>query len=187
MSTVRQLRPLDISEYLQLEETSEQRHEYINGELYAMVGATALHNIISGGLFSRLRSSLENSPCHVFMSDMKVRVEDSFYYPDVAVTCEKFSANTRFLEHPVLLIEILSDSTEGRDRFEKRLAYQKIPSLKEYMLVSQQKLNVEIYRRKSEGWELEELQSEDIISLESLGLKIQVGDIYRDAMIFVSE
>ncbi len=125
-----------IADYLAGEAYSDLRHEYAAGEIYAMVGGTSAHNAITLNLASALRSHLSGSGCRTFMSDMKVRVQDQFYYPDVLVTREPWDKNALYQTQPVLIIEVLSESTEQKDRFHKRAAYQTLDSLKEYMIVA---------------------------------------------------
>lgn len=182
MSTVTQLKRLIIAEFLENEQHSDIRHELVHGEPLPMVGASALHNLIATGLVRLLGTHLAGSPCRVFMSDMKVRVEDAFYYPDLLVTCEAFDPKAYYQNTPVLISEILSTTTEARDRFEKRIAYQKLASLREYLLVSQEKTQVEIYRRTHSGWEVEICSRNDTLRLQSIGLEIPIEVLYHDAM-----
>lgn len=177
---------LSSEEYLAIEEKSEVRHEYVAGQIFAMSGASDFHNLISGNLFTRLRSHLRGTSCHVYQSGMKVRIEDndSFYYPDVFVTCEQASAKTYFKKEPGLIIEVLSPNTELIDRREKLAAYFKLPSLREYVLVSQDERRVEIYRRTGDGkWELEILGPDNELKLESLphgAFTLTMDEIYED-------
>ncbi|SJM91218.1 conserved hypothetical protein [Crenothrix polyspora] len=135
----------------------EIRHEYVNGLVYAMGGASREHNRVSGRLFVRLAQHLEGTPCEPFQSDMKVKVQRAndvrFYYPDVHVTCEE-ETDRYYNEQPCLIVEVLSDSTQRIDRTEKRLAYQMLESLQEYVLLSQESPYLEIYRRRTE-WQRE--------------------------------
>ena len=129
-------------EYLQLETKSDIKHEYINGEVYAMAGATDTHVTIAGNIFALLLSHLRGSGCRVYISDMKVRIENKnrFYYPDVLVTCEdRDRENSTFKQFPSLIIEVLSDSTEAFDRGDKFADYQSLPSLQEYVLIKYKK------------------------------------------------
>jgi Uma2 family endonuclease len=109
---------------------------------------------------------------------MKVRVGDDFYYPDIAVSCEPLVTNSYYIEQPVAIIEILSPSTEGRDRLEKRLAYQHLPSLQEYLLVTQEKILIEAYRRSADGWEVETYRDHDILQLKSIDFSISLNELY---------
>ncbi len=140
--------PLTVEEYLQLEQTSEIRHEYLGGQVFAMSGGSKEHNTITLNIASRVRSHLRGGSCSVFMADMKVRIQlasqrkSIFYYPDVIVTCDPDDQDRFFLNYPCLIIEVLSPSTETIDRREKLLNYQTLESLQEYVLVSQDKIQV---------------------------------------------
>lgn len=169
--------------YLLLENdnTSGMRHEYVNGLIYAMTGGTRNHNRIIRRLMTRLDRHLEGSPCEAFQSDMKVKIQRGtdvrFYYPDVQVTCVD-EADRYYNEHPCLIAEVLSDSTRRIDRTEKRLAYQMLESLQEYVLVSQDSPYLEIYRRRTQ-WRCETFSATESITLESVGLTLVVADLYN--------
>ncbi|MFZ5593584.1 MAG: Uma2 family endonuclease [Pseudomonadota bacterium] len=178
MSVKTKLHPISVEEYLEGEQRSDIRHEYISGHVYAMVGATARHNLIASHLHVALGSHLRNGPCRIFQSDMKVRIDDIFYYPDLMVTCGNFDLAALYLTNPVLIIEILSESTEHIDRREKRLAYQGIESLKEYVLAAQDKMEIEVYRRVPDGWEIERFGKGDELHLEAVDLKIPLAEVY---------
>ncbi len=183
MSVKTKLRPLTVEEYLAGELHSDVKHEMIGGQAYAMVGVSGAHSLIVGTLHATLHNHLRRGTCRVHMSDMKVRVGDDFYYPDVAVTCERFDPKGYYLTAPILIIEVLSGSTERTDRSEKRLAYQRLESLKEYVLVAQDKMQVEVYRRTAgNDWELERFDERDDLRLESVDLTIPLTEIYQDVM-----
>jgi Uma2 family endonuclease len=116
------------------------------------------------------------------MSDMKVRVGEEFYYPDVVATCETVDPKAYYVTEPMLIVEVLSDSTERTDRSEKRLAYQRLASIKEYVLVTQSKIGIEVYRRVTDGWELERFSQGDDLRLESVDMTIPLTEIYQDVM-----
>lgn len=182
MSTVQKLKAVSVEDYLEGEKHARVRHEYVRGVIHAMAGASVLHNLIALALSSNLRAHLRGSPCRVFQSDMKVRVGDDFYYPDVLVTCDKVDAHAYYQDAPALIVEVLSESTETRDRLEKRLAYQSISRLQEYVLVSQHKINVEIVRRAGEEWEIQTYDCGDTVNFESIELELAIDAIYEDAM-----
>jgi Uma2 family endonuclease len=178
---------LNVDEYLKGEEVSEIKHEYVRGQVFAMSGASRAHNLIAGNIYALLRNYLRGSGCRTFISDMKVRLttarqnSDLFYYPDVVVTCNPEDNKKFFLTSPRLIFEVLSPSTEAIDRREKRLNYQNLDSLQEYILVSQDEQKVEIYRKDSEGnWLMKILDRRDDLELESINLKIAIADIYED-------
>jgi Uma2 family endonuclease len=182
MSTVKKVERISVDDYLRLEERGEERHEYVNGVVYAMVGGTARHNMITGTISSALREHLKGTPCTVFMSDMKVQVGEVFYYPDVMVVCEHIDLDSLFQTQPVLLVEVLSGSTESKDRLEKLVAYQSIPSVTEYVLVSQDKVSIDIYRRYEDAWRLESLSYGDTVTLESVHYQTDAETFYEDVL-----
>jgi Uma2 family endonuclease len=144
-------------EYLEMEEISEIKHEYIDGYVYAMAGANDPHVTIASNAFTMIRSHLRGSNCRVYISDMKARIDslNRFYYPDVMVTCDPSDAQTpNHKRFPKLIIEVLSKSTEGFDRGDKFADYQQIETLEEYVLVSTKRQSLECFRRNEEGlWE----------------------------------
>jgi Uma2 family endonuclease len=176
---------LTAEEYLKLEQDAEIRHEYVAGQIYAMSGASEAHNLIVGNIFAILRPHLRGSSCRSFVSDMKVKVKtqqaDIFYYPDLLVTCDPNDNKKYFKTNPSLIVEVLSNSTETTDRREKRINYQTLGSLQEYVLVSQNEIKVEIYRRDNNGnWTVETLGKNDNLALDSVGLTLTMADIYED-------
>jgi Uma2 family endonuclease len=176
-------------EYLEAELRSDVRHEYVAGQVFAMVGASRAHNRISGNIYSRLLAYLRGGPCGVFMSDVKVRLPrmNAYYYPDIVVTCDPRdrTANQEgyVVEAPSLIIEVLSRSTEAIERREKLLAYQTLESLTEYALVSQSHQGVEIYRRADAGWEVEQLVPGDPVRFASLDFTLTFEEVYEESEI----
>lgn len=157
------------------------KYEYVNGQVYAMAGASRNHNILAGELFALLRNHLRGKPCRAYQGDMKVGIQTAnqphFYYPDVQVTCAEES-NRYFNTSPCLLIEVLSESTARVDRYEKLVAYRLLPSLQEYVLCSQESPLVEIYRRHTE-WKAEYFVTGQDFTLESVGLTLSINDLYE--------
>ena len=130
---------ISVEDYLDGELISPVKHEYIEGEVYAMAGASDRHNLIAGELYTLLVTHLRHSRCQPFFGDIKVQVtRNVYYYPDVLVSCEESPDNPFFRNHPTLIIEVISPSTEGVDRREKLLFYQQMPSVQEYVVVDQQ-------------------------------------------------
>ena len=172
---------ISLENYLESEKTAEIRHEYVNGEIFAMVGSSKDHNLISGNLYGLIRTALTDRPCRVFMSDVKVRIktksQERFCYPDLHTECEPFTEASYYSKRPMLIVEVLSDPTERADRSDKFYAYRKLPSLEEYVLVAQDEVRVEVYRRSS-GWELETFGVNDSFRLESVGSDIPVAAVY---------
>ena len=174
-----------VEEYLKLEQDTEIRHEYVAGQVYAMAGASEAHNLIVGNIFALLRPHLRGSSCRTFVSDMKVKAKtqqvDLFYYPDLLVAGDPNDNKKYFKTSPNLIVEVLSDSTKTTDKREKRVNHQTIDSLQEYVLVSQNEIKVEVYRRDSnDNWTVETLGKDDELSLNSVGLTLTMADIYED-------
>lgn len=182
MSVPRKLQPLSVDEYLDGERDSPVRHEYIDGQVFAMAGASDRHNRIAINFTSRLDHQLGDGPCEVFMADMKVWVSESvFYYPDVVVACDGPGADEYYRKQPRLIIEVSSPSTERTDRSEKLVAYKQVKSLKEYVIVSQDRVHIEVFRRaRGDRWNwavFTELSDE--LRLESVGLTLTLAEVYR--------
>lgn len=174
-----------MEEYLLFEESEGERHEYINGRVFAMSGGTAAHNLISVNIVTSLKTQLKGSGCRAYVSDMKVRVEanNSFYYPDVMIDCGALDRSSVFTAKPIFVFEVLSRSTASIDRREKLLAYQQIPSLEAYLIVHQSRKHVEVYRRQSdEDWTVQELGTGDEVCLlcPNRTITISVDEIYED-------
>jgi Uma2 family endonuclease len=167
--------------YLEGELHSDVRHEYVAGHVYAMVGASRAHNRIAGNLYTALHGYLRGGPCQVFIADMKVRTAAAFYYPDVVVSCDPADQHEYYCERPLLIIEVLSPSTDRADTLEKRIAYQALTSLQEYVLVPQDNMEVRIYRRRGDSWELETYAAGDQVALHSVGLDLPIEQIFADA------
>ena len=165
--------------YLAAENDGQVRHEYVDGIVYAMGGASDRHGLVASAIFVPLYSRLSD-PCQVFMVDMKVRIEHEgatkFYYPDVLVSCAEDDRASHFREKPVLIVEVLSPSTDRIDRCEKLASYKTIPSLLEYVLADQDVPRVDVYRRRS-GWQAESYLLGSTLRLESVDLT--VDDVYR--------
>lgn len=163
------------ADYLEGEKLSEAKHEYMDGQVYAMSGAHANHNRLSLNLATALTNHLKGKPCQPFASDMKVKVGRNYFYPDVLVDCS--DVDGYFTETPTLIVEVLSKSTRRMDETTKRLIYLQIPSLLEYVLVEQDIVRIEVARR-SEGWQPMRYFLGDDLTLESVGLTLKVEEIY---------
>ena len=176
---------INLIEYLQAEDYSQIRHEYLNGQVFGMTGGSRQHNLITGNIHNRLKNHLRGSGCQVFASDMKVRIETDnvFYYPDVVVTCNSQDTEKFFLTKPCLIVEVLSPSTENIDRREKLLTYKKIETLQEYVLVSQDNIEVELCRKdKDDNWVKYILSKNDSVTLDSVKLELTMAEIYEDVL-----
>jgi Uma2 family endonuclease len=175
---------IGIDDYLQGEQQSQIRHEYVAGRVFAMAGAGETHNRIAGNLFFHLRAATRGTPCGVFISDMKVRVtaHEVFYYPDVILTCDPTDREPLYKTAPCLIAEVLSKSTEAIDRREKLLAYRALPSLRYYLLVSQDRPLVELYRREPDGgWRVDVCEDGALaFDCGGLELRLTLADLYED-------
>jgi len=183
MKSIMPVSRLSEAEYLENEKASAVRHEYLGGFVYAMAGASAKHNMIAGNLFARLRAHLRGGPCQVFISDMKIKLEslDTFYYPDVMVTCDPSDNADYFRTNPVLIVEVTSPTTATTDRREKLMAYQKIPGLRQYVLIAQDEISVQLYSRDKNGrWWEETLGPDGVMELDCVDLNITVKEAYED-------
>jgi Uma2 family endonuclease len=171
-------------EYLEGEKIAAEKSEYISGFVYAMAGASSRHNRLAGRVHAVLDRLLDASDsCEPFNSDQKVRIFEAgpFFYPDVSVACDPVFDDEDCLRNPVVIVEVLSTSTASFDRGEKFTHYRQLPSLQEYLLVSQTSYEVEHYSRRTEAtWEFTVLKGEDaIITLPSLGVTLSLKEIYR--------
>jgi Uma2 family endonuclease len=177
-------RTLTPAEYLTAERSSPQKHEYHDGEMFAMAGASEAHNLIVANVVGELRAALRQRPCKVYPSDMRVRIPATglYTYPDASVVCQKAQfedeqADT--LLNPQVIFEVLSDSTEDYDRGTKFKNYRRLPSLRDYVLVSQGEILVEHFIRQPDGsWLLREHHLGERVELASIGCAISVEELY---------
>jgi Uma2 family endonuclease len=177
------------ADYAAQEETSPEKHEYLRGEVLAMAGGTPEHAALAMAVGIELGAALRHQPCRVFSSDLRIRVEetDLTTYADASVICgklERSSVDPLAAINPVLIVEVLSDSSEAYDRGEKFAHYRRIPSLREYLLVSQRERRLELYRKNDEGrWELFEAGPGTTLPLASLGgIGLATDAVYRDPL-----
>lgn len=185
MTALQKPLPMTVEEYLAAEPLSDVRHEFLGGDVYAMAGATARHNIISGNIFATLRGLLRGGPCTTFIHDMKVRLRTQddlyFYYPDVMVACDPADDEPLFRERPSIIVEVMSESTERLDRREKYFAYRTIPALTQYILVEQQKLEVTSYLPHRGKPALILTSPEDRLGFPAIQAEIVLADIYESS------
>lgn len=173
-------------EYLELERQAEYKSEYFDGEIFAMAGASEEHNLIAGNIFASLHSQVRKHGCRAYISDMRIDMSKKglYAYPDVVVVCGASEFSDRHkdnLTNPKVIIEVLSKSTEAKDRGFKFMRYRKLDSSAEYMLVSQDSLHIEHYARQSNNrWVLTEISSlESTVKLASIGCDLRIADIYE--------
>ena len=181
MGLAEKIQWISVEDYLEGEEVSQRKHEYLDGVVHAMAGTSDRHNRIAGNIF-KLLPDIPDQPCEPFMESMKVRVDSkTYYYPDVLYACDGSDADPYFRNEPRLIVEVTSPSTEKIDRTEKLAAYKRIPSLQEYLIVSQDEVRIDIYRRLPDNlwqWDLLTELTEEL-RLESVNLTLSVAQIYR--------
>jgi Uma2 family endonuclease len=177
---------LSPAEYLEMERASDTKHEYLDGEIFAMAGAKFNHTRITSSLNALVWHQLRGGPCETVSGDMRVFVPKTglYTYPDIVVVCEKPVFQDKVFDtllNPVLLIEVLSDSTEGYDRGKKFQHYRSIESLKEYVLVSADEARIEKFVKQGDGfWVLSEaIGLESTVKFESVDLGLALADVYE--------
>ena len=172
-------------QYLEIEEKAEYKSEYYQGEMFAMAGARRAHNLVGGNVFYQLRHQLRQGTCEVYQSDMRVRVSATglYTYPDVVVACSPqfLDEQQSTLLNPSLIVEVLSPSTEAYDRGEKFKHYRSIETLREYLLVASESVDVELRTRQPDGrWILTSADRlEDTLDLQSIGCRLSLADLYE--------
>jgi Uma2 family endonuclease len=184
MGPAQESAPLDRESYLRWEAEQAEKHEYLAGEVFAMVGVRREHALVALALASRLRAHLKGSQCQRFVSDMKlfVAAADAYFYPDVMVTCDERDRRAELaIEHPCLVVEVLSDSTAAYDRGAKFAAYRKLESLSEYLVVDIDARRLELYRREADHWLLfDGDRGSAPLHLESVDLDLRAAEAFED-------
>jgi Uma2 family endonuclease len=177
------------TEYLAWEQQQEFRHEYVDGEVYAMTGGTLNHSEIASNFTSILKQHLKGSGCRILNSDAKVQIleSNSYLYPDVSVTCDDLDRSaTKFISYPCLIVEVLSPTTEAYDRGDKFARYRRSTTLQDYVLVSTNAMRIDLYQRNERSrWEILSYDAGDVIDLPSVNLNIPVAQIYEDIIFSV--
>jgi Uma2 family endonuclease len=171
-------------EYFAWEEQQLERHEYIDGEVYAMSGGTIDHGEIAGNCLVLLKAHLRGSGCKTLNSDCRVSIigATKYVYPDISVTCDDRDRTTaQYVTYPCLIVEVLSPSTEAYDRGNKFKMYRRNPSLQEYVLVSVDVIEIELFRKTETGdWRIINYQAGDMVELKSVNFTCQIEQIYED-------
>ncbi len=185
MSTVSQFQPILVRDYLDGERQAKRKHEYVNGVVYAMAGGTVQHSRIGSNAIGAFFSKLRGQRCQVFNSDIKIRVRLSsgtrFYYPDASVVCQQNNANDSFQDSPVVIVEVISESTRRTDEYEKCEAYLTIDSLIAYILVEQKSASALVYRRADSGFDREVYKGLDaIIPLPEIQCELAFRELYQN-------
>ena len=176
---------LTADDFLAWEQAAEGKHEYLAGQVLAMGGASRRHGLVAGALYAALHPHARRAGCQLFAADMKVRVDhegDSWlYYPDLVLACASDDDHALFVRKPCLLVEVLSPSTETIDTREKLLAYRLLPSLREYLLLRQDRIEATLYQRGESGWRHRVLRTpEDELAFECLPARVALQAIYAD-------
>ncbi len=180
---------MSVEEYFELEENNPDiRYEYLEGYAYMMAGGSANHATISGNIYAILKNLLRGGRCRAYNSDMRVRVsEKRYFYPDVTVSCDPRDRGTAdCIQSPRLVVEVLSPSTEVRDRGRKLQCYLACPSIEEYLLVDARSMRIERYRKEQKRWIYDAFGADDEVELMTLGVHFPLADAYED-VIFVEE
>ena len=185
--------PISIEDYLDGEQATEVKHEYLAGQIVAMGEASDRHGLIAGALHAALLPAARRKACQLFIADMKVRVdhdgESYFYYPDLLLSCQPDDRESAYYRrHPCLLVEVLSPSTERIDSREKLLAYRLLSSLREYLLLRQDRVQADLYQRGDEGrWEHHTFtQPDDVLALRCLDAAVSLRDVYADVPVLLA-
>ena len=177
---------ISVDDYLLGEQQTDIKHEYLDGQVVAMGGASRAHGLLVMSLSALLLPAARQKHCQLFAPDMKLRLDHDgasyFYYPDLVLSCDPADRDPLFVRTPCLLVEVLSPSTERIDTREKLLAYRLLPSLREYLLLRQDTLHAELYQRRDDGgWTHQRLkQPDDAFSLLCLQVSVSLRDIYAD-------
>lgn len=174
----------DRAAYFEWEASRDDKHEFLGGEVFALVGARQEHVVVAVTLVSRLREHLRGTRCRAYVSDMKLEIEaaDAVFYPDVMVSCDEDDRRASLALHsPCLVVEVLSESTAASDRGVKFAAYRMIPVLRDYLIVDIEARRLELYTRQSEGWLLRESTPvRPWVELGSIGLMLTVDEAFGD-------
>jgi Uma2 family endonuclease len=172
------------ADYLAWEAVQPDKHEYVAGEVFAMGGASRAHVTVAGNVFNEISNRIEDTPCRVYMADMKLRVEavDAYFYPDVLVTCDEADRRAdQFMSSPGLVVEILSPSTAAYDRGDKFAAYRRLESLQQYVLVDPDQRRIESYTRTADGqWLLRDIDPGTPLPLPVLAAELSWERIFRN-------
>ena len=177
--------PITAAEYLEGERVTSARHEFVDGRIYAMSGASVRHNQIAGEACSSIKAHLRGGPCRTFIENVKVQTCDdlgeAFYYPDVFVTCEPADDDSHVIRHPKLIIEVLSPSTSRNDRGDKLTTYKRIPSVEEIVLIEQDWPELALFRRADRWKRHLYTQLDSIIRFDAIDFAAPRGTFYQSA------
>lgn len=179
---------LTYAEYLAFEARSGQKHEYADGEVYAMTGGTSERARLAAAMIAQLSSGLRGKPCAAFSADLRIRIQETnrALYPDVTVVCgklERANDDAHAVTNPTVIVEVLSDSTESYDLGDKFAQYRRLRSLREVVFVSQREVRIEVYTRGADDrWALAEYRAGGRAEITSVGVTVDVDEVYRDPL-----
>ncbi|MEP7319210.1 MAG: Uma2 family endonuclease [Panacibacter sp.] len=181
---------MTVEEYLAWEPLQQEKYEYDNGEVVAMSGASLPHNYIHSNLIIAIGKHLEGKPCDVFASDLRVqaKAEETYYYPGITIVCDEpelTGEKVDIISNPTVIIEILSPSTEQRDRNKKKFFYMQMPTLKEYIMIDSVSFAADILRKTEDNkWQNEILiEKESLLQINSIGFTIPLISVYRKVIL----
>ncbi len=191
MSLQQKHQPISVDDYLNFELSSDSKHEFYAGEIFAMTGASINHNLLSLNIANQFMNKLKDTPCQTFMADVKLKVGQDIFYPDVMVVCAKDDESKIYKTAPLLIVEVVSKSTSKLDHTYKRLRYQNIPSLEEYVLIEQYQGMITVFTGK-DGWRPSYYYLGDEITFYSIGATVSAEEIYyrvdnEDVIAFLQE
>lgn len=176
--------PMSPQDYLDWEDQQDLKYAYVNGEVFAMTGGTIPHNLIAGNLFALLKPHVRGRDCRVFIADVKVQVSPRgpYHYPDIMVSCDpRDKTAVKLIQHPCLIVEVLSPSTADYDRGDKFTHYRQIPTLQEYVLIDAEQISIDRYRRLSaRHWDLQTYIAGETLDLHSVDWQVPLDLIYED-------
>ena len=172
-------RAMDMAQFLAWEERQELRHEFDGINVVAMTGGTAAHASIIGNLNAALNVRLRGTTCRAYGSDMKIQLAGSIRYPDAFVTCTPVAPDATFIADPVVIFEVLSKSTAGRDLGAKSAEYQSHPSIQRYVVLYQTHRAAQVFFRTGQGWEFEPVDAKGMLELPEIGIAVSLAEIYE--------
>ncbi len=182
MSRCKKLTAIDYPNYLESEQLSPIKHELIDGELFAMTGGSVRHDLIKNNFIAELSQHLKQSPCLVLGSDANLKVRsrrsENGYYPDVMICCDPTDYHELYREKPMIIVEVVSNSSRLTDKTLKKADYFTLPSLQEYVVVEQERKEITIYRRLDDGWEEEICTQGDAVRLTSIAFTCAIEELY---------
>lgn len=174
---------ITVADYLEIAKSDpDRRYEYLDGEIYLMAGGSLDHSAIAGNIYAILKHLLRGGPCRVYNPDPRVRVSATrYFHPDATVTCDpRDRGNVDLIQSTRLVVEVLSPSTEARDRGRKLQCYLACPTIEEYLLVDSRRVKIELYRKEQNKWVYYSFEAGDEVELASLGVHFPVIDVYED-------